>query len=244
MKIIFYNIAYGTGMDGHWKNYLRKTWRFFWLPFGTFRDMVKLLQKENADVICLAEVDSGSFRNRFRSQAKALAEKIPLPFFHSETKYHPRSIWRWMHLIRKQHDAVLSRHEGEMKKHYLKSGMKRLVQEYVVNGYSIFTVHLAVLSRSVRQRQLRELAHIIKECPRPHIVCGDFNINTGLEEIKEFIQSTRLISLIKSPSFPSIKPVWYLDLFLASPGVKIHRAGVINTLHSDHLPVFVEVASL
>jgi len=121
--------------------------------------------------------------------------------------------------------------------------MKKLVQEYVVDGYSIFTVHLACLSRKVRKRQLEELAEIIKDCPRPHIVCGDFNINTGLEEIKDFVQKTKLKRITRRPSFPSVKPIWYLDLFFASPDVKIRGTGVISSMYSDHLPVWVDVSS-
>lgn len=242
MKIIFYNMAYGTGMNGSLKNYFKSTLRFFWLPLRILRDMATTLLEENADVLCLAEVDSGSFRNRFRSQAKDLAKRLKLVNVISQTKYHPHSIWQWMSIIRKQHDAVLSKDAGELRRHQLKSGMKKLVQEFIVNGHSIFTVHLAVLSKRVRKKQLRELAEIIKHCPRPHLLCGDFNINSGLEELKEFIKSTKLRRITESPSFPSIKPIWYLDLFLVSPDVLIKQAGVIRVLHSDHLPVWVEVA--
>ena len=242
MKIIFYNMAYGTGMDGNWKNYVRKTWRFFWLPFDIMRDMVQTLKNENPDVICLAEVDGGSFRARFRCQAREMAQKLKLGFVQTASKYHPKSIWRWMHMVRKHHDAILSRRKGEFRMHHLKSGMKKLVQEYIVDGVSIFTVHLALLSKKVRQKQLKELAGILKECPRPHILCGDFNTLSGIEELTEFIKETKLQHLIQAPSFPSIKPYRYLDHFFASPDIKIRRAGTIPVTHSDHLPVFVELA--
>ena len=239
MKIIFYNIAYGTGVDGSWKQYLRDTWRFFWTPRGPFRNIGETLQRAKADVICLAEVDGGSFRNRFRCQAKALSKKLKLPFFKTNIKYHPRSIWQWMSMVRKHHDAILANRKGEIRRHHLKSGMKKLVQEFIVDGISIFTVHLAVLSKKVRRKQLSELAEIIKDCPRPHIVCGDFNINTGLEELKEFIQKTKMKRVTKSPSFPSIDPKWYLDLFLTSPDVNIMETGVIPVKYSDHLPIWI-----
>ena len=121
MKIMFYNIAYCTGMNGSWKQYIIQSWRFFWLPLKAMRDIIEVLKKEKPDVLCLAEVDGGSFRNRFRSQAKHIAHKLLLPFFYSQTKYRPWSIWRFMTMIRKQHDAVLSRQKGEFKKHQLKS---------------------------------------------------------------------------------------------------------------------------
>jgi len=241
MKIMFYNIAYGTGLNGSWKQYICQSWRFIWLPLKAMKDMTEAIKKENPDVLCLAEVDSGSFRNRFRCQAKYLAKRLLLPYYHSQNKYRQWSIWRFMTMIRRQHDAILSNKKGQFKKHQLHSGMKKLVQEYIVEGLSIFTVHLAVLSKRVRKKQLKELADILKDCPRPHLVCGDFNIHKGLSELKDFVQSTGLRRVIKKPTFPTISPTRYLDLFFASPDVKIENAGVIKMGYSDHLPVWVGV---
>lgn len=243
MKIMFYNIAYGTGMNGSWKRYIYQSWRFFWLPFRAMKQMIETLKKEGPDVLCLAEVDHGSFRNRFRCQARQIAKKLKLPFFKTEPKHQRNSIWQCMTLIRRQHDAILTRKKGEYRRHQLKSGMKKLVQECIVEGLSIFTVHLAVLSKRVRRKQLKELAEILKNCPRPHLVCGDFNIHKGLEELKDFVRLTGLRRLIKEPTFPSILPTRYLDIFLASPDVRIKNAGVVRVNYSDHLPVWVEVTA-
>lgn len=243
MKIMFYNIAYGTGMNGSWRQYIMQSWRFFWLPFKARRHIIEMIKKESPDILCLAEVDGGSFRNRFRSQAKYFAKKLLLPFYHSQTKYRKWSIWKLMTMIRKQEDAILSNKKGEFVVHQLQSGMKKLVQEYIVDGISIFTVHLAVLSERVRKNQFKELAKIIKNCPRPHLVCGDFNIHNGLKEIKGFVRSTKLQRLVKQPTFPSFLPSRYLDIFFASPDVKVKDVGVVNVPYSDHLPIWVEINS-
>ena len=161
-----------------------QSWRFFWLPYKARRLIIEALKHEAPDVLCLAEVDGGSFRNRFRSQAKYFAKHLLLPFYHCQTKYSKWSIWKLMTMIRKQEDAILSNRKGEFVVHQLQSGMKKLVQEYIVDGMSIFTVHLAVLSERVRKNQFKELAKILKNCPRPHLVCGDFNIHHGLKENK------------------------------------------------------------
>jgi len=240
---MFYNIAYCSGLNGSWKQYLSQTWRFFWLPNKARGKIIDILEKEGPDVICLAEVDSGSFRNRFHSQAKQLAKKLLFPFFYTQTKYRHWSVWQCMSLIRKQCDAILSKREGELVRHELHSGMKKLVQEYIVDDISIFTVHLAVLSKRVRKKQLRELALILADCPRPYVLCGDFNIHKGLKELEEFIHLTGLRRLIKEPTFPSISPKRYLDLFLASPTIKVIQSGVVDVDYSDHLPVWVEIAS-
>lgn len=241
MKIIFYNIAFGTGLDGSWKHYLMRVWRFLWTPLSTLKNIAELLRKERADIICLAEVDNGSFRSRFRCQATALAGWLKYRFFRTQNKYVPWSIWRFMTVVRNQHDAVLSHHEGEVKTHYLRSGMQRTVLEFIVKGVSIFVVHLAVLSRKVRREQMEDLAEIIKECPRPYLVCGDFNLHTGLSEIKDFIKRTKM-KLVRTPkTFPSFKPNRTIDLFLSSPGLKVKAAGIIKAPFSDHLPVWVKL---
>ena len=242
MKIMFYNIAYGTGMNGSWTRYISESWRFFWLPFRHMREIIETLKKEGPDVVCLVEVDNGSFRNRFRCQARMMARKLLLPFYSTRAKYQNWSIWKFMTLIRKQHDAILSKKQGEFRQHFLKSGMKKLVQEYVIEGISIFTVHLAVLSERVRKKQMIELAEILQNCPRPHLVCGDFNIHNGLRELKGFVKQTGLKRITDKPTFPSISPSRYLDLFFVSPGVRVKSTGVINVDYSDHLPVWIELA--
>lgn len=241
MKVLFYNMAYGTGMNGSWKKYITTAWRFLWTPRPVLRKIADTLEQEKADIVCLAEVDGGSFRSRFRSQAKKLAKRLKYPFCRSETKYHPQSVWQYMMMVRKHHDAVLSMRQGEMKRHHLKSGMKKLVQEFITDGISVFTVHLAVLSKRVRRRQLEELGEILRRCPRPKLLCGDFNIHHGLSELSDFLERSGLNRVETTPTFPSIRPKRYLDLFFASPDVTIEKAGVVPVTYSDHLPVWVKL---
>lgn len=243
MKILFYNIAYGTGLNGSWKQYLLKVWRFLWLPSSHARKITQLLKKQGADVLCLVEVDGGSLRNRFHCQAEKIAEDLNFNFYCKQSKYHPKSIWQSIVFFRKQHDAILSRINGEFKCHYLKSGMKKLVQEYIVNGISIFVVHLAVARQKIRRNQLKELSDILKTCPRPFVLCGDFNIQNGIREVEFFSRETGLQLVDLPATWPSCNPKKHFDLFFTSPGVKIKDAGVIKSECSDHLPIWVEIDS-
>ena len=238
---MLHNIAYGTGLNGSWTQYLYKVWRYIWLPFYSTRRLLRMLRDQNADVLILLEVDDGSIRNRFRSQVKKFAKRLKHTHFYSALKYHPKSIWKYLIYFKKQHDAVLSKIKGEYKAHYIKSGMKKLVQEFTVNGISIFTVHMGVLSKTIRQMQFGEIANILKKCPRPFILCGDFNIHKGLDELKEFINQTGLKRIEMSPTFPSHKPKRYLDLFFISPGIEIKDFGIVKSEVSDHLPVWITI---
>ncbi len=241
MKILFYNIAYATGLNGSWRQYVNKMWRLVTTSPTAFKRISQTIKQAGADVVCLAEMDNGSFRNRFQCQTKALADHLQAVFFATESKYEPWSIWRFMTLIRKQHDAVISHRNGEFKAHYLKTGLQRLVSEFVVDGISIFLVHLAVLRRKVRARQLRELAEIVNRCDRPYLICGDFNLHDGLDELDEFKSLTKT-QLVETPmTFPSFKPNRTIDLFLVSPELEVAEAGVMEVHDSDHLPVWVKL---
>ena len=241
MKILLYNMAYGTGLNGSWKQYFLKTKRYFWLPLFHSKKIAQLLKKQRADVLCLIEVDGGAWRNRFCSQVKSIAKKINFNFYHSKSKYHPKSIWNLIPFVRKRHDAIIANKKGDVFFHYLNKGMKKLIQEFVVDNISIFTAHLAVLSEKVRKKQFEELAKIVMACSRPFVLCGDFNIQKGLKEVKEFAEITGL-QLVKLPAtWPSCNPKKHFDLFFTSPGVKIKDAGIIKSEYSDHLPVWVEI---
>lgn len=197
--------------------------------------------EQEIDVLCLAEVDAGSIRNRFFSQVKKIAFLLNMPYYSSAPKYHPKSFFKFIPLMRKHHDAIVSRLDGENIRHYLSQGTKKLIQEFIVNNTSIFTVHLSLLRNSLRQKQLKEIGEVMNNCPRPHILCGDFNIYKGLGEIQSFLKRTGMKLVDLPASFPSFKPKKHLDLFFVSPDLEIKKSGVIQTVSSDHLPVWIEI---
>lgn len=241
MKILFYNIGYGTGLNGSWRQYLYKLWRYLWSPISNIKRISRLLKDKNIDILCLAEVDTGSIRQRFFSQLNIIADFLGFKYFKSFPKYHPKSLFRFIPLMRKQHDAILTRKKGKIVNHYLKNGTKKLIQELIVDNISIFTVHLSVLRSKLRRIQLEEMAKIIKKCKNPQVLCGDFNIFKGIQEIQAFIKETGLKIVDIPPSFPSCKPTKRLDLFFVSPKIEVNDFGVIADESSDHLPVWIEI---
>ena len=243
MKILLYNIAYSTGLKGSLRDYFLKFWRYLWARRKTLKKITEFLGEQNADIVCLLEIDGGSIRNRFKSQAKMLADKLSFPFYFSKPKYHPRSINRLIPTIRKQHDAILSMKKGHHRVYYFGRGTKKLIQEFTVENISIFLVHLSLLRKKLRKSQLKELTKILKNCPREYIVCGDFNIFKGLSEIRTFIKENNLNLARKQATFPSIKPKRQLDLILAKDTLDVKDSGVVQVPYSDHLPVWVEIDS-
>ena len=241
MKILFYNIAYEAGLNGSWKQYIFKIWRFFYPSKKSHQKIAQLLKKEDADVVCLAEIDKGSLRNLFKSQIKRLKNALNIPHYFGNSKYGKGSLWHYVPMVRQQYDAILSKKEAKIYCHYLEHGMKKLVQELVINNISIFTVHLSVLQKRVRKLQLEELSQMIKKCPRPQILCGDFNNHSGLKEIEDFMKKTKMKLVNRSATFPSINPKRTIDLFFTSSEIEVLEAGVCPVTYSDHLPTWIKI---
>jgi len=241
MKILLYNIGYSTGLKGSLKEYFLKFWRYLRAPKGHIYKIAKFLKSQRADVVCLIETDAGSFRSRFKSQAQAIVRKLRYNFWKTSAKYHPDSWYNKFPFLSKHHDAILSRQSGQVIQHYLKNGMDTLVQEFIVNNISIFTVHLGLLRKKLRKVQLKEIAQLLNKCPRAHLICGDFNIYNGLEEVREFLKEAQLKLVQKKPTFPAFNPRHPLDLIMACESIKVKTAGVVESLFSDHLPVYVEI---
>lgn len=241
MKILLYNMGYGTGLNGSFWQYCFKSWRYLWTPKKVIRKIMGLIKKERAQLVCLLETDAGSIRNRFVSQVQLMARTLGFPFYKSLCKYDPLSWWGRLPIFRKLSTTIFSEKKGIFVPHYLKTGMKRLVQEYISDGMSVFIIHLDLFSKKTRQKQLKELSIILKKCRRPYVVCGDFNITKGLPELQKFLNENHLKVAKTRATFPSAKPQKNLDLFLLSKGIQLKKADVVQTKLSDHLPVWVEV---
>ena len=241
MKIIAYNIACGTGLNGAWRNYLLRWWRYLWAPKNIIKDIAEFLQKESPDVVCLLEVDTGSLRSHFRNQMQTLLDKTELSFASSAFKYKPKGLSRKIPIMKKQHNGVLSKKQGKVVNHYLKTGIKKLVIEYIIDNISIFIVHLSSISSKSRGKQIKELSAILKNCPRSYLICGDFNTFKGIKEIKNLIKIHNLNLADVGPTFPTHKPKYYLDLAMVSKEITIKDSGIIQNYHSDHFPIYIEI---
>lgn len=240
MKIALYNIEYCTGIDGSILQYLLKFWRYMWSSGEILKKICGFLNKLKADVILLIESDGGSIRNRFKSQAEVISKKLGMPFCYSKCKYSPKSWLYKLPFFSNNHNSILSKEKGKVVTHYLSAGAKRLVQEYIADSISIFMVHLSLIRR-IRVKQLMDLSRLLKKYPRLYIVCGDFNIFGGTEEISGFMKKNNLRLPYIKATYPSANPKQRLDLILVHRDIKIKSASAGNCRYSDHLPVVVEI---
>jgi endonuclease/exonuclease/phosphatase family metal-dependent hydrolase len=237
LRLVVYNIRYATGTGPAFHlplpgaGYLRSNRR-------VLAGLVEFLRQEDADIIGLIEVDTGSVRSGMVNQAEHIASSLGHYSIY-ECKYGAGSWNNLLPIVRKQANAFLAapRVRGE-RFHYFDSGIKRLIIELELDDVCVFLVHLSLKYRH-RQFQLRYLHDLMEKSTKPVIVAGDFNTFWGTHELYLFMRASRLRSanVGNLPSFPSRSPRAELDFVLVSEGVEVHDFRVPDIRLSDHRPI-------
>lgn len=240
MKLMVYNIAYGTGApEAFYENFLHGH-RYLRTSHVHLEKIMDFIEKENPDILGLVEVDTGSIRTKFTNQVETIANHLN-HFYHSSVKYGKISLGRTLPILRKQGNAVLTKKRiPEHNFHFFPVGFKRLIIELDIEGVSFFLVHLA-LQKRIRKKQFKFLAELAKK-HKNVIIAGDFNTFKGNQEIAEFQRDIELINPNRKslPTFPSWKPRRELDFILHSKNIKVTHFSVPNIRFSDHLPLIME----
>lgn len=236
MRFLLYNIRYATGgIPG------RGPFQFFRPSKQLLDEIVHYICGINPDVVGLLEVDSGSVRSRRRHQSRVIAEALGHAHAY-QSKYGAGSFAHSVPILRRQGNALIVRDLGRpVRFQYFNSGIKRLVLELELPDVVIFLVHLALGGR-VRLRQMHALYDMVRACPKPVLLAGDFNALWGRHEIELFRAACGLRSADphNRPTWPSWHPRKQLDVILHSPEVAIDRFELGRVLLSDHLPLICE----
>jgi endonuclease/exonuclease/phosphatase family metal-dependent hydrolase len=103
----------------------------------------------------------------------------------------------------------------------------------------LVSVHLAVLRRSARRRQIDLLAAALSTYRAPLLVVGD--LNDGGDAPLYLAERLRLIPYDPGPSYPAAAPALRLDWALASPALRVRRVDALRHLPSDHCAVRVDL---
>jgi endonuclease/exonuclease/phosphatase family metal-dependent hydrolase len=237
LRLVVYNIRYATGTGPAFHlplpgaGYLRSNRR-------VLDGLTQFLREQDADIIGLIEVDTGSIRSGMVNQAQHIADALGHYSIY-ECKYGAGSINQFLPILRKQSNAFLAapRVKGE-RFHYFDSGIKRLIIELELDEVCVFLVHLSLKYRH-RQYQLRYLHDLIEQVRKPVIVAGDFNTFWGTHELYLFQRASGLRSANVEglPSFPSARPRAELDFVLVSHGIEVTQFHVPDVRLSDHRPL-------
>jgi endonuclease/exonuclease/phosphatase family metal-dependent hydrolase len=237
VRLVVYNIRYatGTGPGFHLPvpgaGYLRSSRR-------VLATQTEFLRGQDADVIGLIEVDTGSVRSGMVNQAAHIAGSLG-HFSTYQCKYGASSVNNFLPIVRKQANAFLAapRVHGE-RFHYFDSGIKRLIIELELDEVCVFLVHLSLKYRH-RQYQLRHLHELVEKSPKPVIVAGDFNTFWGTHELYLFMHAAGLRSANANglPTYPADAPRAELDFVLVSERIQVTDFRVPDIRLSDHRPL-------
>lgn len=240
MRLLVYNIAYGTGAPPSLYKHLSTVHRYIRTPQSHLEQIIDFIEKVDPDVIGLIEVDIGSYRTHFVNQVELIANHLKR-YHHSSVKYSQNHVGRMLPILRKQANAILTKKKMDGKNFYFfHRGFKKLIIEADIEGVHFFLVHLA-LQKRVRTLQLKHLVDIVGG-KSPVIIAGDFNTFSGMKEIREFQKKLGLVNPNKEnlPTFPSWQPNKQVDFFLCSKTIEVSRLKIPHVKFSDHLPLILD----
>ena len=241
MRLLTYNIAYGTGPSDRLHKHIWSFSRHLRTNHQHLEEITSFIDNLDPDIITLIEVDTGSFRTKYLNQAKFIANSLSHEYV-SSVKYHEKSFHIKMPFLKEQSNAILARKDLNFKEfHYFPVGMKRLIIEAEINNIAIFLVHLS-LKKKNRLKQLEHLAKIVAKCNKPKIITGDFNTFSGEKELVELCKKLNLSNANKynEKTFPAWNPRYELDFFLCSNEIKIKKFAIPQIRLSDHMPILID----
>ncbi len=236
-RILLMNVGYATALDGSIKDYLLKFYRYIYTPREIIRRVREaihsLMEREKPDVCCFVEL---------RKQKACVPHTHAYDCCDVDNKYGQYSVLRKLPFFRNNCNGFYSKTDLTFEKAYFKSGTKKLIYDIKLReDLSLLIVHFA-LSPNTRRKQFAELQEIIGT-RRNVIVCGDFNIFRGMDELSALASACDLqIVSPEGATFPSSKPTKTLDLFLCPKAMGSVSARTVSDMRaSDHLPVMLEM---
>ncbi|TXJ07304.1 MAG: hypothetical protein E6Q27_01845 [Aeromicrobium sp.] len=225
-RIVAYNVRMGYGMSGRFEA----------------TAVAELLARENADVILLSEVDRGWLLNGGQDQLRILASMLGM---HSAFAPAADPVWG---------DAILSRAPITNASNYpfesfgAVTGAQALVGSTQINGkpITVISTHLQNGPKGTNDTygQAQALASIMRQQAGLVVMGGDLNtLPTG----KAW---NALIGAGFTDAFASNRPAYTwsaddpteeIDHLFVSPTATSANPRVVESLASDHLPVFVDI---
>ncbi|RKT85343.1 Metal-dependent hydrolase, endonuclease/exonuclease/phosphatase family [Saccharopolyspora antimicrobica] len=212
-----------------------------------------VVEKSGADVIGLQEVDKHwSDRSDFADQAAWLACRLGMHVaYGANLDLDPANPGE----PRRQYGtAILSRFPILDSRNTLlpraPQGEQRGLLEARINVRGkkmlFLNTHLQHTSQAERSAQVEAINGIVAGRNLPAVLTGDLNATPDAPEIAEItehlVDTWPIAGRGDGFTFDAAAPKVRIDYVLASPEIDVHRAEVISTTASDHLPVVVDIA--
>lgn len=114
-----------------------------------------------------------------------------------------------------------------------------------ISGFRSLTVlctHWGLNSEE-RMEQAAECVKIAANAPRPLIFCGDLNETADGPAVRRLMQGSGLLdagAISNLPTFPAANPTKRIDFILHSPDLRLNDLKTIQSMASDHLPLYAD----
>ncbi len=240
MRLLIYNIAYGTGAPDFLPGQIFTMHRYIRTPRKHLDKIASFIDEYDPDIAGIVEVDTGSYRTNYLNQLEALTGRSG-HYYTASVKYGRHSLGRAMPFFRNQANAILTKEKIPAKNfHYFPVGFKRLIIELEYHGIHFFLVHLA-LQQATRKAQLEYLAALAAD-KGPVIIAGDFNTFSGEDELLPLQKKLKLCNpnAFDLPTYPSWAPSKQLDFVLCSESLNLINFEIPMVTYSDHLPIILD----
>lgn len=242
LTVLSWNVFVGAGAPVGPLDHLRKYRRVLFVDRRRLDCVARLatvIQRNQCDVVCLQEVDCGSWRNGRQDLLGELAASTGMPH-----KVFARQ--------RRRHCndgvALLSRHElhdcavvalpYELERRVLLRATLLLDGEPVC----VAVTHLAAFpfNAALRRRQARQIERALPS-EMPTVLGGDFNCDIDARDLEPLWIRRRFRPALKAMTFPNYQPRFRFDNVLVTPECRVHYARVLDDCASDHLAVIARV---
>lgn len=242
LTLLSWNLFLGSGAPTSVIDHVRKHWNVFFFERGprwSVEPAARLIREEACDVVCLQEVDGGSWRNGYRNLVAELADRAGLPYYEFAAQ-------------RRRHCndgiALLSRHPLQdlttsvLVHDFEQRGLIRARVTLGGRSIGVAVTHLAAppFNGSLRKRQAEHVARELSSAGSL-LLAADFNCDPDAPELLPLKTQGKLRALVAEPTFPAYRPRHRLDNVFATPDIRVREARVLRDRHSDHLPVLVRI---
>lgn len=239
LRLLTYNVQVGIGGTRP-HHYLTKSWKNLLPARRRFENLSRIAGVlRDYDIVGLQELDAGSHRTGQVNLTAFLAEQAHFPFWHHQIN---RDLGRFA-----QHgNGLLSRFRPMAVEEYQLPGRipgRGALLSRFGNGDDalvVMMVHLA-LGQSTRLQQLEFISELVNSY-RHVVLMGDLNCDPFSPEMALLFRRTGLVTPAEElKTFPSWRPQRSIDHILVTPELAVRHCHVISEVHSDHLPLAMEV---
>lgn len=239
LSVLSFNMQVGVGTR-RYREYVTRGWRHL-LPSQGVRDNLTRIAEllGDHDIIGLQEIDAGSRRSRYQNQIQALAEQAGFAYWRVQVN---RDLGR----VAQHGLGLISRYQPfSVTEHKLPGrlpGRGALVVRFgsPLHALTVVVTHLS-LGAGSRSQQLAAICGMVADDEHV-IVMGDTNCSAHdlITDPALAASGLRVYDRLLA-TFPSWRPRRGIDHILTSASLDVRRAGVIDTVLSDHRPVEMHI---